>query len=145
MKQAEEDLMVMAAQQGNERAFEFLFRRYHAPLVRFAARMARDPELARDAVQEAWIGIARRLRRLDDPRAFRAWIFRAVRWQVLDRLKTPSVTTESLSEQATPAPDRDRIDQGRELAELIAGLPDLERQVLHQCADAGVGIGGIAA
>ncbi|QOC22402.1 RNA polymerase sigma factor [Wenzhouxiangella sp. AB-CW3] len=131
MKQPEEDLMVLAAQDGNERAFEFLFHRYHDSLLRFATGLSRDRELARDAVQEAWFGISRRLRRLDDPRAFRSWVFRAVRWQVLDRLKARRDSHVPLDQQEIAAPADDRVQQGRALAEWIAELPELERQALH--------------
>lgn len=145
MKQSEEDLIVLAAQQGNERAFEFLFRRYHERLLRFAGRLSRDRELARDAVQEAWIRISRRLRRLDDPRAFRSWLFRAVRWQVLDRLKSRRDSHVPLDEREFVAPVDDRIQQGRALAEWIAELPELEHQALHLFYLDGLKTGEIAA
>lgn len=134
MNQAEEDLIVLSAQAGNERAFALLFRRHHAALVRFAARMSRDPQLAQEAVQEAWIRIAGRIRRLEDPRAFRSWLFRAVRWQVLDLLKRPRYPEESLVEEAVESPAEtapESPDGYPELVARIADLPAIERQSLH--------------
>ncbi|WP_417449833.1 RNA polymerase sigma factor [Kordiimonas sp.] len=81
---AEEDLLVLAAKGGCRRAFADLFKRYNKPLVRFAYRLSGDAGLAHDAVQEAWLSLARTIRTLDDPRAFRIWIYRAVRWRLVD-------------------------------------------------------------
>lgn len=134
MNQAEEDWIVLSAQAGNERAFALLFRRHHPALVRFAVRMSRDPQLAQEAVQEAWIRIARRIRRLEDPRAFRSWLYRAVRWQVLDLLKRPREPVETLVEETVESsvePARESPDGYPDLAVLIAELPAIERQALH--------------
>lgn len=134
MNQAEEDLLVISAQAGNEKAFGFLFRHYHKPLLRFAYGLGRDRQLAQDAVQEAWIRIAGTLRRLDDPRAFRSWIYRAVRWRVLDLLKKPRVPLVSLDESMTaqtvsdPPPDSAAAEA---LRGMMAKLPGIDRQALH--------------
>lgn len=133
MNQAEEDLLVMAAQSGNVRAFEYLFRHYHRPLLRFAGRHGADPELAQEAVQEAWIRIAGKLRRLNDPRAFRSWLYRQVRWRVLDGLKKPRLPVEALKAEAAaeqaaacePAPESVNA-----LGQAIKKLSEIDRVTL---------------
>lgn len=87
MEAAEQDLLVMAAQDGSRGALESLVRLYQRELLRFAYGQVGDPELARDAVQEAWIRVAQNLRKLEDPRAFRAWVYRQVRWRLMDQLR----------------------------------------------------------
>jgi RNA polymerase sigma-70 factor (ECF subfamily) len=134
MNQAEEDLLVISARAGNEEAFGFLFRHYHKPLLRFACKLGRDEQLAADAVQDAWIRIARTIRRLDDPRAFRSWIYRAVRWRVLDLLrKSRTVDVTQDGELPETAGDGGRADQVNvaELHGLLSRLPEIERQALH--------------
>lgn len=134
MKQAEEDLLVIAAQAGNEKAFAYLFRHYHKPLLRFAFGLSRDRQLAQDAVQEAWIRIAGTLRRLDDPRAFRSWIYRAVRWRVLDLLKKPREPVVPLDEnsiaQISTSPPAESTE-AVELSGFMAQLPAIDRQALR--------------
>ncbi|MFZ5844534.1 MAG: RNA polymerase sigma factor [Pseudomonadota bacterium] len=140
MKQAEEDLLVLAAQQGNEAAFNYLFRHYFAPLRRFAYQLGADADSAQDAVQEAWIGIAKSLHRLQDVRAFRSWIFRAVRWKVLERVRNQRLQTEPLDEQlhsefllqedAGPA-GAERADPVNRMEQAMAQLPAIDRQALH--------------
>lgn len=132
MNRAEEDLLVLAAQEGNERAFEYLFRHYHRRLVHFAAGLCRDRELASEAVQEAWIRIAKRIRRLEDPRAFRSWLYRAVRWQVLDKLKRPREPLEPLDESVIASPQvAGALEHPVDLRSLIGQLPAPDRQALH--------------
>ncbi|WP_262690249.1 RNA polymerase sigma factor [Kordiimonas aestuarii] len=84
---AEEDLLVLEAKGGCRQAFAGLFKRYNLPLTRFAYRLSGDSGLAHDAVQEAWVSLARNLRTMEDPRAFRVWIYRAVRWRLVDLVR----------------------------------------------------------
>ncbi len=54
-----------------------LFDRQHQRLYRLARRLSRDPEEARDLLQEAFLRAARRWRRLpDDDRGAEAWLVR---------------------------------------------------------------------
>ncbi len=70
-----DELLVRLARAGDRRAGERLARRWTPRLLRTARRMLGDAELARDAVQEAWAGICKGWRRLEDPAAFPAWAF----------------------------------------------------------------------
>lgn len=134
MNQAEEDLLVISARAGSEEAFGFLFRHYHKPLLRFACKLGCDEQVAADAAQDAWLRIARTIRRLEDPRAFRSWIYRAVRWRVLDLLrKSGRVEVTRDGELPEPADDGRLADQmdAADLRGLMSRLPDVERQALH--------------
>lgn len=83
MNHAEHDLLVLKAQDRSRAAFGRLACHHHPGLLRYALSLARDPALAQDAVQDGWLTVVRKLRRLDDPRAFRGWLYHAVRWRVL--------------------------------------------------------------
>lgn len=134
MLQAEEDLVVMQAQLGSQAALGLLYRHYQVRLARFAYRLCSDDELAKDAVQEAWLHIAKRLRKLENPKIFRSWLYRAVRWRVLDALRKRSRYEEhcdsehDLNEMA--APDLGD-DSSHSLASLIKFLPKLESEIVH--------------
>ncbi len=60
---------------GSREAFDRLARRWTPRLLRYATRVTGRPEVARDIVQETWIGVIRGLKRLEDPSAFPAWIY----------------------------------------------------------------------
>ena len=73
-----EELLVLQARAGSARAFEVIYERWHPKLLRRARRLTKDSEAALEAVQEAWIGIARGLWKLEDPMRFGAWALRIV-------------------------------------------------------------------
>ncbi len=81
------ELLVIRAQAGDERALAGLVRVWHPRLVGHAQRLMPDEASALDAVQEAWLSIARSLRRLDDPARFRAWAFRVVSNKCADAVR----------------------------------------------------------
>lgn len=134
MNQAEHDLLVIDAQDGSRTALDRLVRHHHRNLLRFAYSLCRDTALAQDAVQDAWVKVAGRLRRLDDPRAFRGWIYHAVRWRVFDLLKRSHRHDRSLdsadAQVETPVEDQDR-DRRIDLGAAISELPGADRETLQ--------------
>ena len=141
MKQAELDLLVMASQNGNKRAFAKLFETLNLPLIRFAHKMCRDDAVAQEATQEAWIKMSSTINTLNDARAFKSWMFKLVRWRVLDIVrKQASLNEESLDtieeqiieEPITDEPINDELNEANnELNQAMAKLPSIERQALH--------------
>lgn len=134
MNQAELDLLVLAAQNGNHRAFDLLVRHFHKSLVSFAVKMSKDVDLSHDAVQESWIKIAKNIRKLKDPRAFKSWIYRLVRWRILDLLKIRNrelLRTEAVDENLLTDPHSEHSDDKDEASSLISQLPDTEREIIH--------------
>lgn len=142
MQQAEEDLIVMSAQHGSHKAFNQLVNYYQKPLLRFAYKISGDKELASDAVQEGWIKVAGNIRQLNDPRAFRSWLYRTVRWRVLDILRKQKKLNEestellddsqagvdwSINYQSIESPS----DSWDELRVAINNLPAIEKQIIH--------------
>ena len=70
--------LVERAMRGDHDAFALLAGRLVARLDAAARLILRDPELARDAVQEGFIGAWRSLPTLRDPDRFEAWLHRLV-------------------------------------------------------------------
>ncbi|MGX5201189.1 RNA polymerase sigma factor [Aliikangiella sp. IMCC44632] len=131
MQQAQQDLLVLEAQSGNQKAFECLVIYFHPQLVHFASKLSGNHALAKDAVQDVWISSSKNLRKLNDPRAFKSWIFRSLRWRVLDLLKAKSYQFETLdnldlSEEINEAPVLKE-----KLSKLIEALPLKEREVVY--------------
>lgn len=73
-----DEYLVAAARAGDRKAFGSLVLRWNRKLIAHAWRLTGDPEMARDAAQEAWVEIVRGLDRLADERAFSAWAYRIV-------------------------------------------------------------------
>ena len=134
MNQAEQDLLVLTAQNGNQQAFGLLFKFHHKPLVRFAIKICNDPELSNDAVQDAWIKIAKNIRQLKDPRAFRSWLYRLVRWKLNDLLRKRCREGNQLAElneeiESDLAENKPYEDET--LSNALYRLPYIEKQIIH--------------
>lgn len=82
---SDEQLMT-AIQEGRLELLGILFERYHARAMGLCIRMARDPSLAEDLVQEAFVRVLRYRDSFSQPGSFGAWLYRIVRNVCLDRL-----------------------------------------------------------
>jgi len=144
MNQAEHDMLVIEAQDGSRWALDALVRQHHRDVLRFAYSLCRDAAMAQDAVQDAWIKVAGRLRSLDDPRAFRGWVYHAVRWRVADLLRRAHRRDRPLDgTEPAQASGEDR-ERRMDMAAAIAGLPPVERQALQLFYVSGLTIPEIA-
>ena len=79
--------LVERARRGDHDAFAVLAGRLVARLDAAARLILRDPELARDAVQEGFIGAWRNLPTLRDPERFEAWLHRLVFRACIDLIR----------------------------------------------------------
>lgn len=131
MEQAQQDLLVLEAQSGNQKAFECLVALFHPQLVNFASSLSGNHALAQDAVQDVWISISKKLRSLEDPRAFKSWIFRALRWRVLDLLKAKSYQYQQFDDNSFSVELDETAIESLQLKKMIANLPDNERSVVY--------------
>ena len=82
-----DELLVLLAREGDRRAGERLAARWRPRLLRTARRLLRDADLAEDAVQEAWAGVWKGLRKLNDPSRFPAWAFGVLHRKCADRIR----------------------------------------------------------
>ncbi len=131
MNQAQQDLLVLEAQSGNEKAFECLVTLFHPQLVNFASNLSGNHALAKGAVQDVWISISKKLRVLEDPRAFKGWVYRALRWRVLDLLKAKSYRYQTIEDTNLSIELDESEIESQQLRKLINKLPDYERSVVY--------------
>lgn len=82
-----EQVLVLRYQAGDAAALEELVERYHGPLLYFVRRMLGDSRGAEDVLQNTWVAVVRNLRKLRDPEAFSAWLYRIARNKVYQRLR----------------------------------------------------------
>ncbi len=124
---AEDQLLVMEAQDGDVRAMETLVRRWQKRLWQHALRLTDDREAAWDVTQQTWLGIIKGLRRLNDPARFRAWAYRITTNQAMDWLRKNRYATRSIADHPEPtAPETSDLG----LLELLPRLDLKKRLVL---------------
>lgn len=116
------------ASNGDRRAFDLLYRRWHPRLLRLANRLTRHPDEAQDVLQEAALIIARDIHKLQDPAKFSAWAYTIIRRRAADYIDK-AVRRRNLEGQMVetpkPAPDEDVA-----LRQALSRLPETDRLML---------------
>ena len=131
----QEQLWVLQAQQGDHEAFQSLVNQYDRRLLYYVMRFTNRQEQALDVLQEVWVTIFRRLRKLRSPAAFRVWLYQIAHDKVVSRIRQ-SVREEAiherlLDERVTNADDADPISDNAERVHRALGKLSAEhREVL---------------
>ena len=117
-----EALVVSLAAKGDRTAFAELVRRRQGWLRNLMRRLSRDSALADDLAQQVFLKVWRKLRQLDSPERFGAWIKRIAvnEWMQYQRRNDPlwkADTLDGLDEPIEPTPGL-AMDLDRALAEL---------------------------
>ena len=115
-----------------------LMGRHQERLFRYLLRLLGDETVAEDAFQQTWVRVAERISRYDAARPFGPWLFGVARNLALDHLRRrrPESLDERPEPEAPATPDADPFaravarQQGARLAEAVAGLAPLDREVL---------------
>lgn len=114
--------IVVRAQRGDHEAFAVLAADVLDRLDGTARLVLRDPDRAKDAVQEALVRAWRRLPTLRDPERFDAWLYRLVlnacydearrgRWRQFE-VSLPFVRPPAVGEDEEVIAERDEIERG---------------------------------
>ena len=144
-----DDLLVLEAQQGSSAAFSQLVRRWTPQLLRHAARLLGGHALAQDAVQDAWIAIARSLRGLKDPARFAPWAFAITTRRSIDLVRRAARESRLRTRRAADFPPAGLAGSGAadglDLTAALLRLPVEQRLVASLFYGEGLGVEGIAA
>ena len=138
--------LVERARAGDVDAFTELVRRHQGLALGSAVALLRDPDLARDVVQETFVAAWRGLAQLMEPKAFPAWLHGIVRRQAFHVLRArhlePLAEAERLTGDTPSADQRMEARQRRVLAlSALVDLPDGLREpavlrYVHDCSQA---------
>lgn len=115
-----EELLVMQAQAGDKGALSQLVKRRGRRMLAHATRLLGNIDQAQDAVQDAWMDIAKGLPRLKEPRAFRVWSLCIVTRRCAKHIKTAQ-RQRKLTQNYAQEQDTHAAEQGPTAAE-NAGL-----------------------
>ncbi len=141
-----DEYLVLEARAGDRRAFRELYHRWQRKLLAHAWRLTGSDDVARDAVQAAWLEIARGLGRLEDERAFPAWAYRIVSRRcarAIDASRRHRQVHEAISAEPEPDPivnDLEAQDEARRLHLAIRRLPPDQRAAVALFYFEGLGV-----
>src|SRR4051794_150249 len=132
-----DERLVALARAGHERAFETIVRRYRRSLLAACRRMVDDGR-AEDVLQQALLAAWGALRRGDDVRDLRAWLFRIVRNAAVSHRRRAGRDLGELVDALSLAPSPEEEAERRELVHdtlhAIADLPGRQREALLSIA-----------
>jgi RNA polymerase sigma factor (sigma-70 family) len=118
---------------GDERAFEAIFKRHHAPLLSYARHMLANRDEAEDALQQAFIKAHRALLGGTVPRELRPWLYAIVRNCCLSAIAARRHAVELDEHTANLAGLSEAVHEREDLRELLADigrLPEDQRSAL---------------
>ncbi len=101
--------LIGAARAGNRQAFAALVKRYEETVYRFSFKMCRDPEKAREILQDTFISVYRKLGSFDGKSKFSTWLYTIVANNCLMRQRRRKIQElEDPLELYDDPPDHDR-------------------------------------
>lgn len=134
-----DEYLVSLSQAGSIEALDGLARRWTPRLVRYARRVLGGSDdaadIARDVVQDTWVGAVRGLRRLRDPAQFPAWIYGIATRKCVDAIRAKSrrrPLDDATAAEWYEGPDTSMTLEHRiDVAAAIRRLPPVHRAVVH--------------
>jgi RNA polymerase sigma-70 factor (ECF subfamily) len=130
MKIEQVEVLVLAAQEGKRDALELLYRHFFTPMKRYALIRVHQTTTAEDLVQNVWLKVGRRLQLMQDVRVFRSWLYKALRWEIIDWARQQrNANFEELNESSLFT--EDLRPEVLDVAPLLAGLKPNEREVIE--------------
>ncbi|KFZ30557.1 hypothetical protein IDSA_08440 [Pseudidiomarina salinarum] len=130
MQQAQIDLLVLAFQQGEKRAYSLLYQYFTPGLRRFAGYRVSSQAVADDLVQNVWIKVARRVHKLNDVRVFQSWLYRALRWEISDWRKSAAEQRHA-GDDALADIAADGQSEPERIPRLLEALKPEEREIVE--------------
>ena len=128
--------LIERARRGDSKAFERLYREHVGRVHGLCLRMTRNPDLAADCAQDAFIKAWKALPKFEARASFSTWLHRIAVNTVLEKRRGRSnaeIAVEDPTELAEPVLTFDSPVEEEELEAAIDSLPQGARDVLMLC------------
>lgn len=141
---------------GDASAFEVLYDRHKGALYRYLLRQCRVAAVAEELLQDVWLNLVRARERYEVKAKFTTYLYRLAHNRLIDYYRRQSSglpmsyqdgsTFDEIPDSAQPAAET-RLDlkrQAARLKELIAGLPEAQREAFLLREETGLSVEQIA-
>lgn len=126
---------ILAARDGDGAAQQWLVQRFTPMIFRFCLRMTQNEQDARDATQDTFFKVLRKLDRYDDSYRFQTWLFSIARNTCIDvhrrRKRRPESQERDVAhhgpsplDEAAKRHDADRVHRA------LANIPEIYREII---------------
>lgn len=130
-------LLFSQVKEGNEKAFEQLFKTYYANLVNYAFLILKEKAGAEEAVQDMFFKIWENRESIEIKSSFKSYCFRAVHNQCLNVVKHVNIREEykQFNESERQYDEQNQEDRSgefeleRKIAEAIESMPEVRKKV----------------
>jgi RNA polymerase sigma factor (sigma-70 family) len=141
-----DERLALRAAEGDERAFEEIYRRYNQDLYRFCLAMVGNPADAQDAVQNTMVKVLRALPGEKREIKLKPWLYRIARNESVETLRRRRGGVELEAQQAATGSVTEAAEARERLRMLLvdlAQLPERQRAALVMRELAGLDFGQI--
>tara|TARA_R110001592_G_scaffold8105_2_gene44608 strand:+ start:152145 stop:152720 length:576 start_codon:yes stop_codon:yes gene_type:complete len=135
MKHAD-NILLISLKQGDIAAFDELYFRYAKKLMAFSLTFFADQQLAEEAVQEVFVRVWERRKKLDETKSFKSYLFQAVKFYMYNyiRNRKKDCSLDNLSEDCEVDPyshedDLTLKEMEGMVMDLIEKLPKVQKEV----------------
>jgi len=139
--------LVRRWRRGDGKAVAIVVRRYTNALGAVAFAILRNRSLAEEAVQETFVRAAARIGRLENTARLGPWLVGIARHVALDlsrkRARTPLPLTEEVAAPGNPGSEASTSEMAQRLREVVAALPEDQRDVFAMKYVAGMSYAAI--
>jgi RNA polymerase sigma-70 factor (ECF subfamily) len=129
-----EQQVFAALKEGNETAFEMLFRTYYKPLCNYAYSFLNDRDEAEEVVQSAFIGVWDKRSSIEIQSSMKSYLYRMVRNSCLNVIKHANVKKQHVKYAlAGGEPADESASQSVMSQELELKIQEAMKQLPEQC------------
>jgi RNA polymerase sigma-70 factor (ECF subfamily) len=145
MDQAEDKELYFKLRDGDERAFQFLFRKYYPAMCSFARQILNDSELAEEIVQDMFVKIWEKRETLNIETSVKHYFFRSVRNHCLNQLQHEKIkkqyaskVMESAQQEIDPGQYYVEVDLIQRIERSIDSLPPKRQEIFRLSREQGL-------
>jgi len=122
MEEPADTRLLEAARRGDARSLEALLERHQAQVYRFGMEMCRDPEDARDVLQDTLLAMAKSVRDFRGASSISTWLYTIARNFCIKKRRRSKFAPEAERSLDTDAPEAAQLaDPGRSPDEVLVG------------------------
>ena len=143
MQEVEDKILIQQYLKGDEKSLELLISRYLKPIYSFIYKNIGKPAEAEDITQEVFVRVWKNIKKFDQKRSFKPWIFQIAKNASIDFLrkkksipfssfeneKGQNILTESMA--AAPANLIESLSDKKVLAAAMQTLNEKERKIIN--------------
>ncbi|MBK5194260.1 MAG: RNA polymerase sigma-70 factor [Flavobacteriaceae bacterium] len=145
MDQTEDRELYLKLKEGNERAFQVLFRKYYSSMCHFARQYLNDSELAEETVQDMFVKIWEKRETLNIESSVKHYFFRSVRNHCLNQIQHEKIKKQyenmvlkNAHQDINPEQYYIEVDLIQRIEKSINSLPPKRKEIFRLSREQGL-------